>query len=155
MINYEMSNESNKEDIEEYTQHYDAILKSAVHTLKLDKNYIMSVIFVNDERIHEINREYRNIDRATDVISFALLDDAEPFEWEMEEVELGDIFINVDAVKRQAKEYGHSEIREASFLFTHGLLHLLGYDHMEEEEEKVMFALQDEILDPIIRREEM
>lgn len=70
-----------------------------------------------------------------------------------EEAELGDIFINVQAVKTQAEEYGHSQHREVCFLFTHGLLHLLGYDHMEEADEKVMFSLQDEILDELVKRE--
>lgn len=147
-------NENNFEEVELYTRYYDEILSSATSVLNLDRNYALSAIFVNDEEIHAINRDYRGIDRPTDVISFASMDDAEEFEWEMDEIELGDIFINVDAVKRQAVEYGHSELREASFLFTHGVLHLLGYDHMEPEEEKEMFELQDRILDPIIARKE-
>ena len=69
-----------------------------------------------------------------------------------EEIEIGDIFVNIDAVKTQAEEYGHSFEREFSFLFTHGVLHLLGYDHMVKEEEEVMFALQDKVLDGIIER---
>ncbi len=69
-----------------------------------------------------------------------------------EEKDLGDLFINIDYAKKQAKEYGHSYQREIGFLFTHGLLHCLGYDHMEPKDEKVMFALQDQILDPIIKR---
>ena len=146
-------NEKNFPCVKEYTRYYSEILSSAEKVLSLDKNYVLSAIFVDDEEIHQINRDYRNIDRPTDVISFASMDDAEDFEWEMDEIELGDIFINVDAVARQAVEYGHSELREASFLFTHGVLHLLGYDHMEEEDEKEMFALQDKILDPIISRE--
>ena len=68
------------------------------------------------------------------------------------ERELGDIFINVDALKRQAEAYGHSEEREFGFLFTHGLLHLCGYDHMSEEQEREMFALQEQIIDAIIKR---
>ena len=65
-------------------------------------------------------------------------------------IELGDIFINIEAIVKQASEYGHSMRREVCFLFTHGLLHLLGYDHMEQEEERVMFALQDDILYDIV-----
>jgi probable rRNA maturation factor len=67
-------------------------------------------------------------------------------------MDLGDIFINIDYARRQAKEYGHSEKREICFLFTHGLLHCLGYDHMTEKDEKEMFGLQDRILDPIVSR---
>ncbi|MGN1276312.1 MAG: rRNA maturation RNase YbeY, partial [Floccifex sp.] len=104
------------------------------------------------ERIHEINRDYRNIDRSTDVISFALQDEMEEFEIEEVEEELGDIFINVQAIRDQAQEYGHSLRREACFLFCHGILHLLGFDHMCIEDEKEMFALQDLILDDIVKR---
>ena len=68
--------------------------------------------------------------------------------------DLGDLFINIDYARRQAKEYGHSYEREMGFLFTHGLLHCLGYDHMTESDEKVMFDLQKKILDPIVSRDE-
>lgn len=108
----------------------------------------LSVIFVNDERIHEINRDYRQIDRSTDVISFAL-EDNEQFYVEGMPRELGDIFISIDHAKKQADEYGHSFYREMCFLFTHGLLHLLGYDHMNEEDEKEMFTLQNDILNAL------
>lgn len=130
---------------------FEQIMDQTVKKVNIDKPYTFSVIFVNDTMIHEINREYRHIDRPTDVISFALLDSEDVFETNGEEEELGDIFINIDAAKRQAEEYGHSFDRELSFLFTHGLLHLLGYDHMCEEEQ-IMFTLQDEILDEIIKK---
>ena len=91
------------------------------------------------------------IDRPTDVISFAIRDGLEDFIPD-EEKDLGDLFINIDYARKQAREYGHSEKRELGFLFTHGLLHCLGYDHMNPEDEKKMFALQDRILDPIISR---
>ena len=96
---------------------------------------IFNIIFVTSEKIHEINKEYRNVDRVTDVISFAL-------EIRM----LGDIYICVEKMKEQAELYNHSVLREMCFLTTHGLLHLLGYDHMEEDDEKVMFSLQEELL---------
>ena len=96
---------------------------------------------------------YRGIDRPTDVITFAAME-GEVFGME-EEIELGDIFINVDAVVDQAKEYGHSQRREIGFLFVHGLLHCFGYDHMTEEDEKEMTALQKQILDPIVSREDV
>lgn len=128
------------------------LMERCTERLKIEKEYTFSVIFVNNEQIHEINREYRHIDRPTDVISFALLDAEDAYETNGEECELGDIFMNIDAVHQQAKEYGHSFERELGFLFTHGMLHLLGYDHMNEEEEKEMFALQDEIVDEIVKR---
>ena len=102
--------------------------------------------------LNKINKEYRKIDRPTDVISFALQDDLSDVLIEESMCELGDIFINVQAIRDQAKEYGHSLRREACFLFCHGLLHLMGYDHMEPEEEKVMFELQDVILDEVVSR---
>ena len=106
---------------------------------------IFSIIFVGDEEIHQINRDYRGVDRITDVISFAFEDDGEKLYNDIRV--LGDIYICIPQMKRQAKEYGHSEKRELSFLTVHGLLHLLGYDHMTEEDEKVMFGLQEMILD--------
>ena len=109
--------------------------------------------FVRSRAIHQINRDYRGIDRPTDVISFAAGDERSGFESEEELLDLGDLFINIDYARRQANEYGHSYEREMCFLFTHGLLHCLGYDHMNPEEEKEMFALQDEILDPVIGRD--
>ena len=112
----------------------------------------ISVTFMQSDAIHIINRDYRGIDRPTDVISFAVNDVDDGFVLPLEEIDLGDIFINIDYAKKQAKEYGHSYKRELGFLFTHGLLHCLGYDHMVEEDEKVMFALQDQILDPIVSR---
>ena len=111
---------------------------------KFDKSKtIMNIIFVNDEEIHKINKEYRNIDRVTDVISFALNDEKD---FLIKTEELGDIFICVDQAKRQAEEYNHSLDREIGFLSVHGYLHLNGYDHMNKEDEEIMFKKQDEIL---------
>lgn len=109
-------------------------------------NLEFNVIIINNEEIHKINKEYRGIDRPTDVISFAL-EDYKDIKYENDYRVLGDIYISVDKVKEQAKEYGHSEKRELAFLAVHGLLHLLGYDHMEKEDEKVMFSRQELILD--------
>ena len=110
---------------------------------KLD-NVIFNVIIVNNEKIHEINKEYRGIDRPTDVISFALEDDKS---FNRNDIRvLGDIYISIDKVKSQSEEYGHSFKRELFFLTIHGLLHLLGYDHMNKEEEKIMFDKQEEVL---------
>ncbi len=137
--------------IDQYEELFQKISKSAEKILKLPADYELSVTFVRSQTIHKINRDYRGIDRPTDVISFAIRDDEDDFIPE-EEKDLGDIFININYCKKQAKEYGHSYDREMGFLFTHGMLHCLGYDHMKEEDEKVMFALQDQILDPIIQR---
>jgi probable rRNA maturation factor len=110
----------------------------------------LSVTFVSNERIQEINREYRDKDRPTDVISFAL---EEMGEGELEIVGegipriLGDIIISIPKAREQAEEYNHSFMRELGFLAVHGLLHLLGYDHMNEQDEKQMFDRQKEILD--------
>lgn len=109
-------------------------------------NLEFNVIIINNEEIHKINKEYRGIDRPTDVISFAL-EDYKDIKYENNYRVLGDIYISIDKVKEQAKEYGHSEKRELAFLAVHGLLHLLGYDHMEKEDEKVMFSKQELILD--------
>lgn len=111
---------------------------------KFDKSKdIMNIIFVNDSKIQEINKTYRNIDKVTDVISFALNDEKD---FLIKTEEIGDIFIDIDQAKRQAVEYGHSLDRELGFLSVHGYLHLHGYDHMTKEDEEVMFKKQEEIL---------
>ena len=134
-----------------FEQLFEKIAEKAEQRLALSDDYELSVTFVRSRTIHTINRDYRGIDRPTDVISFAIRDDME-FEMVEGMNDLGDIFINIDYARKQAKQYGHSYRREIAFLFTHGMLHYLGYDHMKEEDEKVMFALQDEILDPVIDR---
>lgn len=127
------------------------VLEGGLQYLHID-NVVFSIIFVSDEEIHEMNRTYRGVDRVTDVISFAFEDNGQ-MEYNGCRL-LGDIYISIDQMKRQAKEYGHSEKRELSFLAVHGMLHLLGYDHMEKEEEQEMFALQELILDAAnIKRE--
>lgn len=115
-----------------------------VRELKLEKCEF-NIIIVDNKRIHEINKEYRGIDRETDVISFALEDnmDVQYTDFRL----LGDIYISIDKCYMQASEYGHSREREICFLATHGILHLLGYDHMEPDDEKEMFDLQNKLLD--------
>jgi len=119
-------------------------VKYLVKKLELEKCEF-NIIIVNNKQIHEINKEYRNVDRETDVISFAMEDNMD-IEYEDFRL-LGDIYISIDKCYSQAEEYGHSKVREICFLATHGILHLLGYDHMEEDDEKEMFSLQDELLD--------
>lgn len=134
-------NEANQEiaEIEELKM----LVNYALNKLNL-KNVIFDVIIVNNDRIREINKSYRNIDKPTDVISFAL-EDIKDIELEVRL--LGDIYISIDKAVEQAKIYEHSLLRELSFLTIHGLLHLLGFDHESEETEKIMFDKQEMILD--------
>jgi len=116
-------------------------------------NAEFNVIIVNSRKIKKLNKEYRSIDRETDVISFAL-EDSKDFIYSDFRL-LGDIYISLDKVRSQSIEYGHSFLRELSFLAVHGLLHLLGYDHMREIDEKIMFKKQEDILNDFgIKREE-
>ena len=110
------------------------------------ENTSFNLIIVDNEYIHELNKNYRHIDRETDVITFALEDDDTLIVGGDERI-LGDIYISIDKAKSQALEYGHSLLRELSFLAVHGFYHLLGYDHMTKEDEEVMFKKQDEVLD--------
>lgn len=122
------------------TKPYEELIQKVFEPILDDK--IFSIIFVDDQKIQELNRTYRKVDRVTDVISFALCDDPEN---EFED-ELGDIFIDIEQAKRQAADYGHSIEREVAFLAVHGYLHLCGYDHMTKEDEEVMCRKQEEIL---------
>lgn len=124
-------------------------LQHAYKKLDLKDSCECSVTFVSNERIQEINKDYRNKNQPTDVISFALEEGGDPinFEEDGQPRVLGDIIISVPKAREQAKEYGHSFERELGFLATHGFLHLLGYDHMNPEDEKEMFGLQDFILE--------
>lgn len=138
---------------EDYQEEYLKIIQETAKQLQIIADLELSCILVDDVKIHEINAQYRNIDRSTDVISFAL-EDNEQFYVEGQPRSLGDIFISVDHAKEQAKEYGHSLKREMCFLFTHGLLHLLGFDHMVEADESKMVAMQKSVLEALeIRRQ--
>lgn len=136
------------QEFNQYEDIYLEIANKAIKHLGLSFEPIISVSLVDEETIHQINNDYRHIDRVTDVISFAFNDgeDREKLYHSNQMVVLGDIYICVDQAKRQADEYGHSLDREMRFLFVHGLLHLLGYDHMKKEDEEIMFPLQEEIL---------
>lgn len=125
---------------------YDYLYGVLDATLKHEKvnNAVFSIVFVDDTEIHEMNKKYRGVDRVTDVISFAFEDNLN-IEYNGIRM-LGDIYICIPQMKRQAILYEHSEKRELSFLAVHGLLHLLGYDHMEKVDEEKMFALQELIL---------
>ncbi len=119
------------------------LIDYAIKYKNLD-NLEFNVILVDNEYIHDLNLNYRKVDRPTDVITFAL-EDGEEIDynsWRM----LGDIYISIDKARAQAEEYGHSFLREFAFLTVHGFLHLLGYDHMTESDEKIMFKEQEDIL---------
>lgn len=143
-------NQSSEKKWSRYKKDFQIIANKTQTQLNVKENSSLSVIFVDPDEIHRINKEFRHIDRATDVISFALQDEADVYERMEDDEELGDIFINVVAISEQAHEYGHSLRREVCFLFTHGLLHLLGYDHMTPEDEANMFSMQDVILNDIV-----
>ena len=139
---FEIFNETDEKiDIEEEKKLIEFALKHENLT-----NVTFNVIFVDSKTIRELNKNYRNIDRETDVISFALEDGEENINFEFGRL-LGDIYICTSKMKEQAKEYEQRKKREMGFLTIHGLLHLLGYDHMNKEEEKIMFDKQKEILD--------
>lgn len=139
-MDYQINNEYGYQ--EDYS-YLDGVIK---RTLEKEEalNSIFSIIFIDNEQIRKINATYRGIDRETDVISFAFEDVKDDFS--LTKRVLGDIYISIPKMQEQAKEYGHSEKRELAFLVVHGLLHLLGYDHQTEEEEKVMFQIQEEML---------
>lgn len=126
------------------------IYEIALNETKKTNDITVNVVLVTPSEIQKLNKEFREIDKVTDVLSFPMLDDFNDFESARDftgECEIGDIYINPERAKEQAKEYGHSYKREICFLALHGFLHLLGYDHMTEREEKEMFSLQDIILE--------
>ena len=115
----------------------------------------VSVTLVTDEEIHQLNKQYRNVDRPTDVLSFALDEGDEPELVDApEEHLLGDIIISAETAQRQGEEFGHGLEREIVYLSVHGLLHLLGYDHMKEEDKKIMRAKEEEAMKAIDLGEE-
>lgn len=147
-----LTDETNHLQEEHFTLINELILASATE-LKLDENFELSITIVNNQKIQKINREYRSIDRATDVISFAMEDNVEEemaIFFEEDDLPfprlLGDIFISIDQAIEQAAQYGHSLERELGFLVVHGFLHLNGFDHQTPAEEKEMFGLQEKIL---------
>ncbi len=151
-----LSDETGRVKQETLTRMKELVVASA-QKIKLADNIELSVTIVDNKRIQEINRDYRSIDKPTDVISFALEDNDEEdfavfFEEDLRFEDsplprlLGDIFISIDKATEQAKEYEHSFERELGFLVVHGFLHLNGYDHQTEADEFEMFNLQEKIL---------
>ena len=133
----------NTTDEEIDTTELESVLEFACKHLKID-NPLLNIVIVDNKKIREINKEYRGKDSVTDVISFAF---EEVNDVDYENVRfLGEIYISYERCKEQARDFGHSVRREFSYLAVHGLLHLLGYDHMNEKDKKVMRALEEEIL---------
>lgn len=146
----------------DYRQIAEKVINYCIEREKFPYEAEINLTLTDNEGIHIINKEYRDIDRATDVLSFPMLSYETPgdFSFLMDENDddfnpdtgeaiLGDIIISIDKVREQAEEYGHSELREFAFLITHSMLHLFGYDHMEPEEAKVMENKQRQILDEL------
>lgn len=124
-----------------------AVLEKTAEVHKLEPHAEVSLVLVDDDYIHELNREYRGKDRPTDVLSFALNEGDEPDIIDgPEETLLGDIIISIETAKRQAEEFNHGLERELAFLTVHGMLHLLGYDHEEEEDRRNMRQQEEYIL---------
>ncbi len=121
------------------------VLAKGAELQKVPEDAEISLLICDGPTIHELNREYRNVDAPTDVLSFALNEGDEEIA-EEEALALGDIVINIDRAKEQAEEFGHSKEREIAYLSVHGFLHILGYDHYEEEEKKEMRKAEEEIL---------
>lgn len=122
---------------------YKKVIKKVLKSVK--SKMFFNIIFVDNDKIRQINNDYRGIDKVTDVITFALMENTDEI-FKGSEYELGDVFICIDRAIEQANMYNHSIEREIGFLAVHGYLHLIGYDHNSKEEEDEMFSLQEEML---------
>lgn len=148
----------NIQDKIRFDENFTDLLNKAVEISLKSEGFVVpaeiSILLVNDEQIREMNKEHRKIDKATDVLSFPMVDmfegkiqsDRGDYDLDEELILLGDIVISLETAKRQADEYGHSFERELAFLVTHGVFHLLGYDHEEESQEKTMMEKQENVL---------
>ena len=157
-----VENEAEREFDFDYEEVIEAVINKTLETENCPYETEVNVLLTGNEEIHEANKEFRGIDRPTDVLSFPMVDYEFPSDFscvdenpesylnpETDELLLGDIMISVDKVYEQANEYGHSRKREFAFLIAHSMLHLLGYDHIDEEERKVMEEKQEAILDAL------
>lgn len=139
-----INNENNYPIEASYEDTMRSIASLALKMEGLEDHYEVGLTYVSKVEIKDLNREYRNIDKVTDVLSFPLIED-----FSSDETLLGDVVISYEVAQEQAKEYGHSLEREIMFLFTHSILHLLGYDHIEDEDRVIMEERQREILDEL------
>ena len=142
------------EENDEYKNTIDIVLEKAFKTEELDKtNIYINIILTTPENIRKANREYRNIDKETDVLSFPMFEKDEINKIKKTKSEvfdvLGDIIISIDRVKEQAEEYGYSFERELAYMTIHGFYHLMGYDHMTEEEKKEMREKEENVLEQL------
>lgn len=157
-----VENEVNRELDFDYEEVIKTVISKTLETENCPYETEVNVLLTGNEEIHEANKEFRGIDRPTDVLSFPMVDYDYPSDFsyveenqesyinpETDELLLGDIMISVDKVYEQADEYGHSRKREFAFLIAHSMLHLLGYDHIDESERKVMEVKQEAILDAL------
>lgn len=152
--NVEFIDLMNNEILKSYEKIFKRILKRVKRELGIKDKLGLSVTLCDNNHIHELNKQYRNKDVPTDVLSFAIEDgEDEKFLEEMRKFssvrEIGDIVISYDKAVAQAKEYGHSLNREVCFLFVHGVLHLLGFDHINKTDEEEMFNLQKKVLNDL------
>lgn len=154
-----IENETNQELPDIYSAIVEEIIDAAIDFMRCPYECELNVIFTDDKGIQELNREYRDIDSPTDVLSFPLIEYTTPgdfdcieedsidcFNHDTGELMLGDIILNVNRITKQAEEYGHTRRRELAFLTAHSMLHLFGYDHIEQPERMVMEDLQEQIL---------
>ena len=142
----EINNETSR-DLAYLDPIYKNLLEKTLEKVNFSTNCSVSVTFVDVDFIHKLNKEYRSIDRPTDIISFAYLDDINEKNIKSDyQIDLGEMYICVDVAEQNAIEFKSNLKKELCFLFIHGVLHLLGYDHMTSAEEKEMFSLQEEIL---------
>ena len=157
-----VENEVNRELDFDYEEVIEAVINKTLETENCPYETEINVLLTGNGEIHTANKEFRGIDRPTDVLSFPMVDYEVPSDFscvdknpesylnpETDELLLGDIMISVDKVYEQANEYGHSRKREFAFLIAHSMLHLLGYDHIDEAERKVMEVKQEAILDAL------
>jgi len=143
----EINNETSR-DLSYLDPIYKNLLEKTLEKVNFSTNCSVSVTFVDVDFIHKLNKEYRSIDRPTDIISFAYLDDINEKNIKSDyQIDLGEMYICVDVAEQNAIEFKSNLKKELCFLFIHGVLHLLGYDHMNEEDEKVMFGLQEKIME--------
>ncbi len=157
-------NRQNKIDVnDEFVKQIEEVIDFALKEEEVNIPYEISLLFVDNDEIRDINRDNRGIDKATDVLSFPMLEyeDSKVFKdmylnfqfnevyLDGEELVLGDIVLSLEKALEQSVEYNHSFVREASYLVVHSVLHLLGYDHMEEDEKKIMRTREEEILNKL------
>ncbi|SHF07416.1 rRNA maturation RNase YbeY [Clostridium fallax] len=159
-----IDNRQNKLPVDEdFERKISEVIEFALKEEEVNVSYQVSVIFVDNDEIRKINKETRGIDNATDVLSFPMLDYEnkkvykeiyKDYEFDITyldngELILGDIVLSLERAREQSKEYNHSYIRECSYLVVHSVLHLLGYDHMEEDDKKIMRSREEEILNKL------